>query len=57
MAPSAPVAAALSNKLVVDNDQMRDDTIDVDYGQTRTRRNGTGKRLSIATIFHLMDML
>lgn len=45
MAPSAPVAAAMSNKLVVDNDYMRDNTVDVDARNARTARNATSKSL------------
>ncbi|CAF2965080.1 unnamed protein product [Rotaria sp. Silwood2] len=39
MAPSAPVAAVLSNKLVVDNDQVRDNIFNVNDEKPRTQRN------------------
>ncbi|CAF1250602.1 unnamed protein product [Rotaria sordida] len=39
MAPSAPVAAVLSNKLVVDNDETRDNIFDVSDGTFRIKRN------------------
>jgi hypothetical protein len=42
IAPPAPVAAFLSNKLAVNNDQIRDDLTDSDLGRTRSTRNVSG---------------
>ena len=39
----SPNAAVLSNKLYVDNDQMRDNTFDNIDKQVQTRSNGSSK--------------
>ncbi len=42
IAPPAPVAAILSNKLVVDNDEIRNNLFDL---EARSAKNSAGKRL------------
>jgi hypothetical protein len=42
MVPLAPVAAVLSNKLVVDNDETRDNIFDVNNGKSETQQNKSG---------------
>ena len=44
MAPPAPVAAILSNKLVVDNDGMRDDVFDANVEGKARNVSGNGMR-------------
>ena len=44
MVPPAPVAAILSNKLVVDNDGMRDDVFDANVEGKARNVSGNGMR-------------
>jgi hypothetical protein len=56
-----PVAAVLSNKLVVNNDQMRENLFDVDGGKTRTARSASGNknicRLMINNLYREIDYM
>ena len=45
MAPSAPVAAARSNKFVVNNDDIDENFMDVDDDIYPTKRNVSGKMI------------
>ncbi len=47
MAPAAPVAAVLSDKFYVDNDQMRDNTFDIDDNRARAKRTASGNRIRL----------
>jgi len=43
VAPPVPVAAVASNKLFVDNDQLRDNIFDIET-DSRSIKNSSGKR-------------
>ncbi|CAF0822901.1 unnamed protein product [Rotaria sp. Silwood1] len=47
MVPSAPVAAVLSNKLVVDNDQTRDNIFNVNEEESRMQQNKSGWPIAV----------
>jgi hypothetical protein len=47
MAPPAPVAAVLSDKFYVDNDQIRDNTFDIDDNRARAKRTASGNRIRL----------
>ncbi len=46
MAPPAPIAAILSDKLYVDNDQIRDNIFDINEETDRPKRNVSGNRIT-----------
>ncbi|CAF4440020.1 unnamed protein product, partial [Rotaria magnacalcarata] len=56
MAPSAPVAAALSNQFFVDNDHARNHIVNVDETNERVKRNISGDYITVP-IFIFMHML
>jgi len=45
MAPPAPIGAVASDKLYVDNDQIRDNTFDIDDRRSQAKRNISGNRI------------
>lgn len=57
MAPSAPVAAALSNKLFVDNDHIEDQVAYVSGDDSRVKRNTSGNSIRIVSFTLLAHML
>jgi hypothetical protein len=46
MAPPAPVGAVSSDKLYVDNDQIRDSTFDIDDRRSQAKRNVSGNKIT-----------
>ncbi len=40
------MAAVLSNKLYVDNDQIRDNLFDIDEERSRVKRNSSSNRIT-----------
>jgi hypothetical protein len=54
MAAPAPMAAVLSNKFIVDNDEMRDNLFDVDQKRSPIKRNISGNRIILGFSFLLI---
>jgi hypothetical protein len=51
MAPPAPMAAVWSDKLYVDNDQIRDNTFDINDRRGQTKRNISGIKILLCKTY------
>jgi hypothetical protein len=56
MAGPGPVGAVLSNKLLVDNNDIRDNTFDVEDENYQAKRSVSGDRIKLSSFFVFINI-